>query len=98
MRGKSAGTSAVDTHLEAPYAGFMNLQVPPELEAKRTRWRSTCWPARSTMTSGSAARLRRVAPPHGKAGCSSTTTSWLAWTGAIAADARLLDDGRRGRP
>jgi predicted transcriptional regulator len=37
MRGKSAGTSAVDTHLEAPYAGFMNLQVPPELEAKLTR-------------------------------------------------------------
>ena len=33
MRGKSA----VDSHVEAPYAGFMNLQVPPELEAKLTR-------------------------------------------------------------
>jgi predicted transcriptional regulator len=33
MRGKSA----VDTNVEAPYAGFMNLQVPPELEAKLTR-------------------------------------------------------------
>ena len=29
--------SAVDTNIEAPYAGFMNLQVPPELEAKLTR-------------------------------------------------------------
>ena len=28
---------AVDTHVEAPHAGFMNLQVPPELEAKLTR-------------------------------------------------------------
>ena len=33
MRSKSA----VDTKVEAPYAGFMNLQVPPELEAKLTR-------------------------------------------------------------
>jgi predicted transcriptional regulator len=33
MRGKSA----VDSNVEAPYAGFMNLQVPPELEAKLTR-------------------------------------------------------------
>ena len=33
MRGKSA----VDTNVDAPYAGFMNLQVPPELEAKLTR-------------------------------------------------------------
>ena len=29
--------SAVDSNVEAPYAGFMNLQVPPELEAKLTR-------------------------------------------------------------
>lgn len=29
--------SAVDTIVGAPYAGFMNLQVPPELEAKLTR-------------------------------------------------------------
>ena len=29
--------SAVDTNVGAPYAGFMNLQVPPELEAKLTR-------------------------------------------------------------
>lgn len=27
----------VDTNVEAPYAGFMNLQVPPELEARLTR-------------------------------------------------------------
>ena len=33
MRGKSA----VDTIVEAPYAGSMNLQVPPEFEAKLTR-------------------------------------------------------------
>jgi predicted transcriptional regulator len=33
MRGKSA----VDSNVEAPYAGVMNLQVPPELEAKLTR-------------------------------------------------------------
>lgn len=37
MRGKSAGKSTVDTNIDAPYAGFMNLQVPPELEAKLTR-------------------------------------------------------------
>lgn len=29
--------SSVDTAVEAPYAGFMNLHVPPELEAKLTR-------------------------------------------------------------
>jgi predicted transcriptional regulator len=29
--------SAVDSNIEAPYAGFMDLQVPPELEAKLTR-------------------------------------------------------------
>jgi hypothetical protein len=29
--------SAVDTNVEAPYAGFMTLPVPPELEAKLTR-------------------------------------------------------------
>lgn len=27
----------VDRVIDAPYAGFMNLQVPPELEAKLTR-------------------------------------------------------------
>ena len=27
----------VDSAVDAPYAGFMNLQVPPELEAKLTR-------------------------------------------------------------
>ena len=27
----------VDTKVEAPYAGLMNLQVPPELEEKLTR-------------------------------------------------------------
>jgi predicted transcriptional regulator len=31
------GKSAVDSNIEAPYAGFMDLQVPPELEAKLTR-------------------------------------------------------------
>ena len=29
--------AAVDTNVEPPYAGSMNLQVPPELEAKLTR-------------------------------------------------------------
>ncbi len=29
--------SSVDTTVEAPYFGFMNLQVPPDLEAKLTR-------------------------------------------------------------
>ena len=29
--------SSVDTAVEEPYSGFMNLQVPPELEAKLTR-------------------------------------------------------------
>jgi hypothetical protein len=40
MSGRLAGKSAGDTNCEAPYAGFMNLQVPRELEAKlmRVRW------------------------------------------------------------
>ena len=29
--------SPVDTNVDRSYAGFMNLQVPPELEAKLTR-------------------------------------------------------------
>lgn len=29
--------SAIDAIVEAPYAGFMNLRVPPELEARLTR-------------------------------------------------------------
>jgi predicted transcriptional regulator len=29
--------SSIDSALDAPYAGFMNLQVPPELEAKLNR-------------------------------------------------------------
>jgi len=36
-RQANTGLSAVDINIEAPYAGFMNLQVPPELEAKLTR-------------------------------------------------------------
>jgi predicted transcriptional regulator len=36
-RGELAVKSAVDTNVDAPYAGFMNLRVPPELEAKLTR-------------------------------------------------------------
>jgi predicted transcriptional regulator len=31
------GQSSVDSIVDATYAGFMNLQVPPELEAKLTR-------------------------------------------------------------
>lgn len=31
------GQSSVDTAVEAPYAGFMNLHVPPELEEKLAR-------------------------------------------------------------
>ena len=31
------GSSSVDSVVDATYAGFMNLQVPPELEAKLTR-------------------------------------------------------------
>ena len=38
LRIRQAETKApVDTNVEAPYAGSMNLQVPPELEAKLTR-------------------------------------------------------------
>jgi predicted transcriptional regulator len=32
-----SGSLSVDSAVEALYAGFMNLQVPPELEAKLTR-------------------------------------------------------------
>jgi predicted transcriptional regulator len=31
------GQLPIDSTVDAPYAGFMNLQVPPELEAKLTR-------------------------------------------------------------
>ena len=33
----NAGQPPVDSVVDAPYAGFMNLQVPPELEARLTR-------------------------------------------------------------
>jgi predicted transcriptional regulator len=33
----NAGQLPIDSAVDAPYAGFMNLQVPPELEAKLTR-------------------------------------------------------------
>ena len=33
----NAGQLPIDSVVDAPYAGFMNLQVPPELEAKLTR-------------------------------------------------------------
>jgi hypothetical protein len=58
----------------------MNLQVPPELEAKLTRleplklaarpskWRSIYWPVQWTTMSGSAPSSKRVGPPHEKAG------------------------------
>jgi predicted transcriptional regulator len=31
------GQLPIDSAVDAPYAGFMNLQVPPELEAKLAR-------------------------------------------------------------
>ena len=33
----NAGQLPIDSAVDAPYAGFMNLQVPPELEAKLIR-------------------------------------------------------------
>jgi predicted transcriptional regulator len=33
----NAGQLPIDSAVDAPYVGFMNLQVPPELEAKLTR-------------------------------------------------------------
>lgn len=36
-RAKVGRKWAVDTYADAPYAGFMNLQVPPDLEAKLAR-------------------------------------------------------------
>jgi predicted transcriptional regulator len=33
----NAGQLPIDSVVNAPYAGFMNLQVPPELEAKLKR-------------------------------------------------------------
>ena len=35
----NAGQLPIDSAVDAPYAGFMNLQVPPELEAKVTDYR-----------------------------------------------------------
>jgi predicted transcriptional regulator len=36
-RQANQGQSSVDSVVDAPYAALMNLQVPPELEAKLTR-------------------------------------------------------------
>jgi predicted transcriptional regulator len=37
MAQANPGQLRIDRAVDAPYAGFMNLQVPPELEAKLTR-------------------------------------------------------------
>jgi predicted transcriptional regulator len=37
MAQANRGQLRIDRAVDAPYAGFMNLQVPPELEAKLTR-------------------------------------------------------------
>ena len=37
MAQANAGQLPIDSAVDAPYAGFMNLQLPPELEAKLTR-------------------------------------------------------------
>jgi hypothetical protein len=76
----------VDSIVDAPYAGFMNLQFHQNSKqswhawqlrpgVQSTRLRSTCWPVRLTMMSGSGVKSKRAALPHAKVGCSSTTTS-----------------------
>ena len=96
--------SAVDTNVEAPYGGFMNLQVPPELEAKLTRLaaetgRTADQVALDLLASSIdhdewfRSEVEKIAPPHAKVECSGKTTSPVGWIGAIAADARPLDDG-----
>jgi hypothetical protein len=83
----------------------MNLQVPPELEAKLTRLA-----AQTGRTADQVAidllvssvdhdewfrgEVERVGLLRVRADCSSMTMSSLAWTSAIEADARPLDDGR----
>ena len=85
----------------------MNLQVPPELEAKLTRLatetgRSVDQVALDLLASSiDHDEWFRVEVEKGRAsaregGCSSTMTSRLGWISAIAGDARPLDDGRRG--
>ena len=82
----NAGQLPIDSAVDAPYAGFMNLQVPPELEAKLTRLAAETGRTADQVaidllasswitTSGSAARLKRVGLPRVKADCSSTTMS-----------------------
>jgi hypothetical protein len=86
----------------------MNLQVPPKLEAKLTRLaaetgRTADQVALDLLASSMdhdewfRAEVEKAAPPPVRAGCSSTMTSLLAWIGAIAGDARPLDDGRHRR-
>ena len=93
---KSRGSSATS---KRPLEEFDSYAAhhPPRPVAPPTRWRSTSWPARWTMASGSAQRSRRVAPPLTKADCSTTMTSLHAWIGDIAADAGPLDHGRGRR-
>ena len=87
----------------------MNLQVPSELEAKLTRLAAeTGRTADQVALDLSASSVDhdewfRAEVEKGRAaareGRRSSTMTWLlGWIGAIAADARPLDDGRRGRP
>jgi predicted transcriptional regulator len=85
----------------------MNLQVPPELEAKLTRLatetgRTVDQVALDLLANSMdhdewfRGEVERAALLPAKAGCSSTMKSRLAWISAIAVDACPLDDGRRG--
>jgi predicted transcriptional regulator len=86
----------------------MNLQVPPELEAKLMRLaaetgRTVDQVALDLLASSVdhdewfRREVERAVFPLAKAGCSTTTKSPLAWASAIAADARPLDHGRGRR-
>jgi predicted transcriptional regulator len=99
----------IDKLRNRSYAGLVNMQVPPELEAKLTRLAAET----GRTVDQVAVDLLTTSMDHdewfraevekgrtaAKAGCSSTMTLLPAWIADIAADARPRDHGcsRRSR-
>ena len=93
----------VDSAVPSPYAGSMDLHVPPELEAKLNRLaagtgRDAEQVALDLLANslehddGSGVKWRRAESPHMRGGYSIARSSWPESNSAIVPDARPLDD------
>ena len=102
-----AYSATIDRPLDPSYADLMNLQVPPELEAKLTRLaaetgRTADQVALDLLASSvdhddwfrAEVEKGRTAAREGR--LLEHEDVAVAWIGDIAADACPLDDGRRG--